>query len=388
LQRLAAAADDKRMSGELITDLAGIGAIEDEWRALAERRANAFVTPEWLRAWWEHQGKDTSSLLIVAVRGPGGELVGVMPLAADDSSRPRAVRFAGAGLGDRFHPVAAIEDEPAVAAAAMAALGSHLGRRILLLERVEPDRPWLAEMRNASPRRLAATVQSPTDLPYVPLEGLDWETYVSQRSPKFRSQIRRRERVLLRDHEMKVLSAEPGNLGSTLDEFFRLHALRWEGRGESALATPEGEAVLRAFAEAALERDWLRLLVLEAEGTAVAAFLGWRIGDSYVSYNTGFDPEWSKRAVGTVMTSVAIRNAIEEEAKEFDFLLGTEPYKRNFTPEARDGATVVMTGALRPTRFLIAGEARARRVGRRIADRPALGKVAHAVARLLPTSRG
>jgi CelD/BcsL family acetyltransferase involved in cellulose biosynthesis len=187
---------------------------------------------------------------------------------------------------------------------------------------------------------------------------------------------------------MNVRSAEPGSLGACLDDFFRLHAMRWEGRGESALTTPEGEATLRAFCEAALKRGWLRLLILEAEGSPVAAFLGWRVGDSYASYNTGFDPAWSKRAVGTVMTSVAIRNAIEEDAKEFDFLLGTEPYKRNFTPEARQGVSVLLTGALRPTRLLVAGEARARQLGRRVADRPALSRAARAVARVLPTSRG
>jgi CelD/BcsL family acetyltransferase involved in cellulose biosynthesis len=376
------------MTSELITDPAGIGDIEDEWRALAEQRSNAFVTPEWVRAWWEHQGKSTSSLLIVAVRREDGALAGVMPLAIDTSSRPHAVRFAGAGLGDRFHPVASAEDEAAVAASTMAALQANgVARNMLMLEHVEPGRPWLDMLRDESPRRLAATERSQHELPYIPLEGLDWETFVSQRSSKFRTQIRRRERVLLREHDMKVHRATEETLDADLDELFRLHALRWEGRGESALTEADVQAMLRAFAASALRRGWLRLIILEAEGSAIAAFLGWRLSDSYVSYNTGFDPAWAKKSVGTVMTSVAIRDAIEEGAREFDFLLGTDPYKRSFTAEARPSVTVVLTGALRPTRFLVAGEARARSVGRRLAERPALGRVARSIARLLPTSR-
>jgi CelD/BcsL family acetyltransferase involved in cellulose biosynthesis len=392
VKRLVVEAEGTQMSGspprlmpELITDPARLGGIEDEWRALAEQRSNGFVTPEWLRAWWNHQGHVSSSLLVVAVRKQDGALAGVMPLALDASSRPRAIRFAGADLGDRFHPVASTEDEAAVAASAISALQANgTAHRMVMLEHVEPGRPWLSELRDASPRRLALSEQSEAELPYVPLEGLDWETYVSQRTAKFRSQIRRRERVLLRDHEMKVHSADEQTLETDLDEFFRLHAMRWQGRGQSALTEPQAQAMLREFAASALGHGWLRLIVIEAEGSAIAAFLGWRVGDSYVSYNTGFDPAWSNKSVGTVLTSVAIRGAIEEGAREFDFLLGTEPYKRSFTSEARPGVNAVLIGALRPMRLLVAGKARARRA---IAGRPALGRVISSLARLVPTAR-
>jgi len=116
----------------------------------------------------------------------------------------------------------------------------------------------------------------------------------------------------------------------------------------------------------------------------VAAFLGWRLGDVFAFYQQGFDPAWSRRSVGVVIAAVTIREALEEGANEFDFLLGTEEYKSSFTTTARPGATIVLTRAMHPTRLLIAGEARARRA---IAGRPALGRVVRSLARLVPTPR-
>jgi CelD/BcsL family acetyltransferase involved in cellulose biosynthesis len=371
----------------LITDPGGFGEIEDEWRALAEQRENAFVTPDWARAWWQRCGQPSTSLLIVALRRDG-KLIGVMPLAHDDSARPRAIRFAGAGLGDRFHPVARPEDEPAVAAAAMEALEARgLGRRMLLLEHAHPHSPWVQSLRESARRRLKVTEQPPAEMPFIRLEGLDWEAYVGQRSKNFRAEIRRRERVMRRDHGMSDRLATAATLESDLDELFRLHALRWQGRDESPLTDPAMQGVLRDFAASALSRGWLRLHVLEAEGAPVAAMLAWRIGDSYAYFNSGFDPAWSQKSIGTVLMSVAIRSAIEEEAREFDFLLGGEAYKHKFTPDARTSTNLVLTPALAPTSLLVAVEARARQVGRRVAEVPGLGRLARRGRKALPTAR-
>ena len=371
----------------MVTEPDQLVEIEEGWRQLAERRSNAFVTPEWVRAWWQHQGQKTSSLLIAALRHDG-ELVGVMPLALDKSRRPWVVRFAGASLGDCFHPVAEPAREPAVAATAMSLLHAEgHDRRMLMMEYVEPGRPWLREMQLASPRRLAITQQQQTELPYIPLDGLDWEGYLSQRGRRSRANLRRSLRVLERDHDMKTRLTTEETLEADLDQLFRLHAMRWQGRGTSTLGSPEAQAVLRDFAASAQRRGWLRLQVMEADGHPVAALLAWRIGGSYAYYNSGFDPAWSRHSVGTALMMTAIRTAIEEGASEFDMLLGTEVYKRRFARNGRTVSTVVLTRATSPARLLVAGEARARRHGRRLAELPGLGGVTRRLRRALPTSR-
>jgi CelD/BcsL family acetyltransferase involved in cellulose biosynthesis len=373
------------MKAELITDISRIRESEGEWRALAELRENGFVTPEWFRSWWTHQA-DSCSPLIVMVRREDGTLAGVMPLVLDASRRPRAIRFGGANLGDHFQPVATEADENAVAVAAMRALEAEgIERHMLLLELVDSEQDWWSQMQQKSAAKRALTEQQHTELPYIPFANLDWEAYLSQRSAKFRKLIRGGERRLRREHDMKMRAATEESLEADLAELFRLHALRFGSH--SSFETPGAKEALSDFAAAAQRRGWLRLHLLEVDGATVAAVIGWRLGGSYTSYQGGIDPAWAKRSVGIILEAMTIRSAIEEGAAEYDFLLGTEAYKRRFTTAARPVQTVVLTRAMRPVRLLVAGEARARRVGKSLADRPALGRVVRSLRGVLPTAR-
>jgi CelD/BcsL family acetyltransferase involved in cellulose biosynthesis len=376
------------MTSELITDLAGIDEIEDEWRALAELRGNAFVTPEWFRS-WEGERPD-STPLVAAARREDGSLAGVMPLVLDATKRPRAIRFGGANFGDRFVPAAREADEEAVVAAAMTALQEEgMDRYMLLLDHVDQERPWWQQMQRASRVQRAEIEQQQWDVAYIDFDGLDgWEGYLASRSRNFRSQIRRRERALRNDHQVEVRSATEATLRDDLAQLFDLHDRRWQGRDQSSsLQTSGAKPALSRFAELALGQGWLRLRLLQVDGEPVAGFLGWRLGETYSFYQSGFDPDWAEKSVGVVMMATTVRSALEEGAGEFDMLLGDEPYKQRFTNASRPVHTVILPKSISPTRLLVAGEARARRVGRRLAERPALGKALRSMTRLLPTAR-
>ncbi len=376
------------LEAELITETAAIAPIEAEWRALAEERSNGFITPEWFRSWWESQGQRSSSPLISVARRPGGSVAGVMPLVLDESSRPRAIRFAGANIGDRFHPAASREEEATVAAATMRALEvAGLDQQMVLLECADSQSQWWRLMKRGSSIRRAIVEQQQTMVPFINLAGSDWETYLAHRSRNFRKQVRRAERALIRDYSMKVRSATTKTLEADLAELFRLHDLRRNLLGGSSLDAA-ARCSLRAFAEAAHRRGWLRLSVMEADSMPVSALLAWRIGTSYVSYQGGFDPAWGRQSVGVAIEAVNIRNAIAEGAGEYDFLLGTEHWKRRFTPDARPTQTAVLVRARRPTRVLVAAEARARRAGSGMRERPRVGHLVRSLHGLIPTARG
>lgn len=371
---------------ELITEVSQLVGIEDSWRALAVARSNAFVTPEWFHAWWEHQGRECCSPLVSVVRRQDGEIAGVMPLVLDTSSRPRAIRFAGASLGDRFHPAATLEDEAAVATATVKALeASGYGHRMLLLERADSEADWWRASQRADPRKWTLIEQQQTDVAYIDLRDLDWDGYLATRSRKFRKQVRRAERTLLGEHGMVFRQSDPATLDADFDELFRLHDLRRGDLGSSL--GPAARCALRAFAGAATEQGWLRLNVLEVEGRGVAAFLGWRVGDVFDSYQGGFDPSWSKLSVGFAVEAMTIRGAIEEGAREYDFLLGTEDWKQRFSSSSRPSQTAVLIGARRPIRLLISAEARARRVGAGLSKHRSVGRLVQTMHRVIPTAR-
>ena len=377
-----------QLKAELITDVAGLDPIEADWRSLAEQRSNGFITPEWFHSWWEFQGRGSSSPLISVARRSDGSVAGVMPLVLDESSRPRAVRFAGASIGDRFHPAASATDETPVAAATMKALEvAGLDRRMILLECADTRSRWWRLMQGASSIRRAIIEQQQTVVPFITIRGLDWEGYLAQRSAKFRKQLRNSERRLIRDHGMILRSASDETVATDIGELFRLHDLRRGEMGGSSLDHRARQS-LSAFATAAQRQGWLRLNLMEIEGKPISGFLGWRLGDSYASYQGGFDPAWAKRSVGVAIEALNIRNAIEEGASEYDFLLGTEDWKRRFTDELRPTQTAVLLRARRPTRLLVAAEAQARRAGSRLGERPAVGSLVRSMHGLIPTARG
>jgi len=373
------------MKAALLSEESEIGAIEDEWRAFAELRGCAFVTPEWFRCWSRHR-PDSATPLVAAARRADGSLGGVLPLIFDAARRPRAIRFAGAAHGDRFLPAARPEDEVEVAAAAMSALRqAGYGRYMLALNHVDADADWWREMASATRPAAAITEQQRSQMAYLELGAFDdWEAYLASRSRNFRQQVRRFDRALRRQHEVQVRDSTEATLAADISRVFELHLRRWRLHGDSSLAKPQTRSFLRSFAEDAQRRGWLRLRLLEVDGAPVAGFFGWRVGGSYAFYQSGFDPDWAKRKVGFVLLAATVRSALEEGAEEFDMLLGEEEYKTRFTNATRTIETVIVTRPRSPTHALVAGGALARRYGRRLAARPALGSVARAVRRVWP----
>jgi len=67
--------------------------------------------------------------------------------------------------------------------------------------------------------------------------------------------------------------------------------------------------------------------VLERDGMAVAALLGFRYGSTFCSYRTGWDPSLRSLGLGLLLHSDAIRRASSLGCGRYDFLRGTEPHK-------------------------------------------------------------
>lgn len=373
------------MRATLVTELDGVAEIEDEWRTLAILRGNAFLTPEWFRAWVAPQGGQTP--LAVVVRDSRGAVAGVLPLAADAARRPRAIRFAGSRYGDRFGIASRPEDESAVAATAIGALESGPGGgRVLVLNRIDANAQWPAALAAAAGRRLALVDQGGAELPHVSVADLDWDGYLAQRSRKFRQRIARGLERGMEDQGIPFSvheSGGPAEVERDMALLFRLHDLR-HARSGSSIASARVRASLTSFALAAREQGWLRLRVLEISGKPAAAYLAWRLGPSYAVYQSGFDPSFADQSAGMLLLNDTVRSAIGERAHEVDLLLGGEPYKWRFAPESRHVRSVVLVAATSPIRLLIAAEAIARRRSRRLAASSRLGRALRRIASRLP----
>lgn len=324
------------MSGLTVERCDELAAVEKIWRELASRSGNPFLTWEWAATWWRHYGGRRRPLL--AVCRDDQDPVALLPLCLD--VRPvRLVRWIGHGQSDLLGPVCAPHDSTRALVALSAALDDVRGWDLLLAEDFPAGTAWPTELPTRTLRRLSS--------PVLATEGRSWEEFLASRSRNLRDQVRRKERKLAREHELRFrLTTDRDWLGRDLDVLFALHRARWGARAEGGFAGPD-EAFHRDFAEVALEQGWLRLWTMELDGEPVAAWYGFRFGGVEWYYQAGRDPDWERASIGFVLLSHSIRAAFEDGVREYRFLRGGESYKDRFTGGGHDLETVaVPNGAL------------------------------------------
>ena len=287
-----------------------------EWAELALRSGNVFATPEWAEVWWRHFGAGLRRELAL-LRAPDGAPLALISLCVRGSRPLRLARFAGYGPADELGPVCAPADAPA-AALVLSGSGRELGWDLLLAERLPPG------------HRVAGRVLAEESSPVVAVPPGGFEEYMASRSRNFRSQARRKERALERDHALSFrLSDDPARLDEDFGTLVRLHRERWGEEGSGAFS-PAREAFHRDFAAVAQERGWLRLWIAEADGRPVAAWYGLRYGRAESYYQSGRDPEWERSSVGLVLLVHTIRAAMGDGMEEYRLLRGGETYKDRF----------------------------------------------------------
>jgi CelD/BcsL family acetyltransferase involved in cellulose biosynthesis len=346
---------------EVLREAAALEPHARRWREQAERLGNPFVTPDWYLAWLRHMGEGARPRVVV-VRSADGAVRGLMPLVAELRGRRRVLRFAGADVGDCFHPVAAEPDQAAVAGRAAEALGDCSA---LVLDRAGPGTDWARALADGLPRHARVDYRE-APLPCLALGEGGWDAYLASRSRNFRNQVGRKMRVLERSHEVNLRMTTAGDdLDADFDTFLRLHRERWRERGGSQALRDDADGFHREFARAAREHGWLRLWFLEVDGEPAAAWYGWHIGGRYAYYLAGFSPRWAGSSVGFLLLAHTVRSAFEEGAASYDFLLGAETYKSRFSDGQREVRTIAL-GRRGPAFMQLRAEAELWRFGSRL----------------------
>jgi dTDP-4-amino-4,6-dideoxygalactose transaminase len=292
--------------------------LRPEWTALAERSRNVFSTWEWAATWWRHFGAERQ-LRLMRVSSADGRLLAILPLYVF-SARPCVIRFVGHGPADQLGAVSAPGDRVAVARALRQAV-ARLRPDVLLAERLAADDGWSS--------LLGGQLLSEEGSPVIDLGVGSWDALMARWSGNLRTQIRRSERRLEREHRFRFrLASEPEQLDQELDRLFELHTACWPmTHSEFAHAN---RAFHRDFVRVALESGWLRLWLLDVDEETVAAQLVYRFAGADCYYQSGRSPAWQRHSVGTLLMAHTIRMALADGMDEYRLLRGNEPYKYRF----------------------------------------------------------
>ncbi len=322
-------------------DPARLAALREEWFELfdAAGEPNPFLSWEWLFTWWRHFGQ-RRALRLLEARDSFGRLAGVVALCgAGGPGGDRRWRLLGNGVtgADALDVLARPGLAGSVRCAVAAALAGSIGDWDALdLEDLPCGSPTVAVLRAALEARGArASVERRFACPAFALRGSFAEHLKRLRR---RETYGRRVRWLERQPGFGVdVAATRESAPAAMEDFLRLHRLRWEAEGGSYGIPPGAcEDFHRDVAPLLAARGWLRLYRLRVGGRALAAVYGIEMGRRFYFYQSGFDPEWSARSPGIVLLGRTVEDAYAGGLTDYEFLRGEEPYKLDWADARRE----------------------------------------------------
>lgn len=335
-----------------------------EWSALfdAATDPSPFLSWEWLEAWWRAFG-GRRELWILEARDGAGRLAGLLTLAGGVGPLGlRRWRLLGNGVtgADHLDVLSRAADAPAVREAIARAIAEDVVEAwdVLDLEDLPCGSATVQALRRATAARGArATIERGFVCPGFALRGTFEEHLARVRR---RETYGRRVRWLARQPGFRVdVATSPGEAPPALEQFLRLHRLRWAAEGGSA-GIPPGrvEDFHREVAPRLAARGWLRLYTLHVQGAAIAVVYGIEVGRRFSYYQSGYDPAWSARSPGLVLVGRTIEDAYARGLSDYDFLRGTEPYKLDWAWDRRETCTLcVVAPSLRAGTAALARQA-------------------------------
>ena len=305
-----------------VTTLEEFETLRPEWDELvsAMARPSPFLLHGWLAAWWREYGDGTKLAVHTARRH--GELIGAAPMFVRSRLGVSVTSFLGGEHSALADLLLAADAEPDVVE--------------LLTAQIAGSGPGYVDVHGLpGDSRLAQTIgasiaiRQRVEAPVLDLSD-GWDVvYNAKTSSKKRNLHRRRRRQLGELGQLEVqVARDPETLASALEEAFRLHTLRWNGRPDgSDFGSTQGQRFHRAALGEIAELDIPRIVLLTLDGTAIAFHYYFAYEGRMIVHRLGFDPEFARYSPGLVNTLDTIETAADEGLTQVEFLGGAERYK-------------------------------------------------------------
>ena len=188
--------------------------------------------------------------------------------------------------------------------------------------------------------------------------GQSFEDYMAQFSGKTRSTLRRKARKLADEAGGYTVTEHrtPAEIEAFLAAALPLSARTYQARLLDA-GLPESPEARRAMLEAA-EADRMRAFLLHAGGQAVAYLSLPLAGQTLVYAYLGYDPDWARLSVGTVLQMDALERLFAEQRyRWFDFTEGDGAHKQMFGTHAAACSSLVLLEPTLANRTLLGARA-------------------------------
>jgi CelD/BcsL family acetyltransferase involved in cellulose biosynthesis len=318
------------------TDLA---AIEIDWKGFEPRAdGTVFQTFDWLATWQRHIGSQRRIVpAIVLGRDADRAILFLLPLGIETRGFLRRLTWLGSDLCDYNAPLLA----PGFAENGPSARFGSLWQDIvaMLRTRLRFDFVDLQKMPASIGARqnpfLDLQVLAHPSHAHVATLGRDWEAfYAAKRSASTRKRERRQRKQLEQFGNVRMVEVrDPPEVIRALDTLMaqKSRALAQMG-AEDLFSRPGYRAFFHAVATHPAMRDVVQVTRLDVGSSPAALSVGLACRDCYSLVLSSYrDGEISRFGPGRAHLNELLRHAIERGFRLFDFTIGDEPYKRDWS---------------------------------------------------------
>lgn len=309
-----------------------------EWESLAAGAgfAAVFSHPAWYLAWLDVFPQSTASVITARV---DGRLVGLLPMARirTDARGMYLSRVApiAPGMTD-YQPPLVIERYAADALPAMldAAIGRFGRRGVYWWPNVPVASPGLDILRTYLNKRGMTYFEEVETAPRVRLEGDAFSHTELKWTSSHRKDVRRQRKRL--QEQGPVSLWQPSTLQEAepvLEDFFRVHDEKWLSQGFPGIFH---NPATRSHFQSMLRRLFgkgLHFSTIRCGDTDVSYHFGFLSGGWLLWYRPSYRQEFSGYSPSKIHVSMLMERGHQLGWQGFDFLLGEEPYKLQWTNE-------------------------------------------------------
>jgi len=285
-----------------------------EWHCL-------FVLPPWIGAWWVTFGAGSRPYLLEVRKGE--DLMGIAPLRIQEGE---ASFIGDADVCDYLDFIIAPGRGPEFFRVLIEELRQQ-GIRHLDLGPVRADSTVMTGLVPVAEELDCEASLDREDVSYELALPASWEEYLGRLKGTERHEIRRKLRRLEEAARIEFRSVEdPREVRHAIDTFLGFFGS--SRADKAAFMTSQRARFFRSLAEDMAEAGFLKLSFLELDAKTAAAVMCFHDDSTLYLYNNGYDNRFRSLSVGFLSKVLSIQEAIREGKRKFDFLKGSEAYKR------------------------------------------------------------
>ncbi len=327
-------------AGALVSVTDDLAGLETEWRAFEkEADGTAFQTFDWVSKWQRHiGGVGGTRPAIVVGRDAAGAIDFIFPLAIESTGGVRRLTWLGAALCDYNGPMLSRGFTRRIGAAF-----PPLWRKIVRLLQAEAkfafdfiDLPKMLSTVGGQPNPFfALDVHPNASGAYVATLGETWDVwYAAVRSGPTRKKERKQLKQLGEHGAVRYVEpAVKADTVATMRTLFeqKSRSFRKLGVRDNFARRGYRDFYLDLTTDPTVSR-LVHVSRLDVGETIAAASLGLRFGDQYYLVLSSYqDGELSRFGPGRAHLNELLHHAIDAGMRRFDFTIGDEPYKRDYS---------------------------------------------------------